>query len=264
MIRNSIFLLIPLFSFYQCTNQQLKKPCPTPIEISTPPDYDQVLKDKNPDIPYFPWLNNGIITYNDTLSEIWYEETLVSFNFQKHLHPWESQSNNNNWGEESGPLYYRGFYDQLDQETNFTEEKVLDYVTKIDSAHDYFMENYLERGDVEAGTATWKSIQIIKAYLYEKIGDWDNAEKLLIANSQLEPSSYLTLHSIAIPVLYEKYGKEAIITEVKTLSSAENTQLIHGILFDLEVIRTRFRDKSMTWEAYFEIAFEQYELYGLD
>ncbi len=263
MIRNSTFLLLLLFSFYQCADQKLKEPNAIQIEQPNSPDKNHLPEDKKPDIPYFPWINNGIITYNDTLSEIWYEETLVSFNFQKHLHPWEAQSPNN-WEEESGPIYYRGFYDQLDQETNFTEEKVLDYVTKIDSAHDYFMENYLERGDLEAGTATWKSIQIIKAYLFEKIGDWEKAEELLIANSQLEPSNYLTLHSISIPVLYEKYGKEEVMIEIKTLSSTETVQYIHGILFDLEVIRARFRDKSMTWEAYFEIAFEQYEKYGLD
>ncbi|MFT5819171.1 MAG: hypothetical protein ACI8ZM_000394 [Crocinitomix sp.] len=210
------------------------------------------------------WINNGIKIYTDTISEVDYFDTLTSYNFLKYLHPWEAQFYGNNKTPISGPRYYEGLYTQIDTVTTISEENVQNYFVAIDSAFHYFDKNCDEKGDICAGRAIWKSKEIIKTYLLARNSSWNKAEELLIANSKLEPSQYLNLHAIAIPVLYEKYGKESIMKEVVLLSSSETTQYIHEILFDLNTIRSRFSDKNMTWEAYFEMAFEHYEIYGLD
>ncbi|NOQ71853.1 MAG: hypothetical protein GQ574_07625 [Crocinitomix sp.] len=247
-----------------CSVPVTEKPHTTSIEVNEPTDANALVNREVNDLSNEKmWINNGIKVYNDTLSEIWYEETLTSSNFLKYLHPWESQFSTN-WIDESGPIYFRGLYSELDQVVNFTEDNVDTYIAKIDSAHDYFMKNYLERGDVDSGMATLKSIVIIKSYLFAKVKNWDKAEELVIAESKLESSQYINLHSIAIPILYEKYGESKIMEEVAIIPSSETTQYIHGILFDLNVIRKRFRDKKMTWKAYFEMAFEHYEMYGID
>ena len=262
-IRNSIvvFVLIGLFGCAAPTEEPYK----TWIDSNQATEANTLEMQNARDLPSrIVWINDGLRIYNDTVYEIDHSDTLISYNFLKHLHPGVAQFYGEDTTESTGLRYHEALYLQIENETIFTEEIVQYYIESIDSAYDYYMKNCFERGDLEAGIANRKANVIIKTYLYLKIQNWNYANELLMAESKLKPSMYLNLHSIAIPILCEKYGKDSILSEANTISSDETNQYIHDIRFNLEKIRRRFRDKNMTWVAYFERAFEHYEKYGLD
>ena len=258
------FQLLPIFVLIiSCTHDPSKTTAPLPQHLdSISQTNHHEIKDVTKKMSAPAWLNNGIKIYTDTVSEIWYTDTLTSSNFLKYLHPWEAEEPNK-WMSKSGPIYYRGFYDALDTVTLFTSLNVTEYCLKIDSAYDYYMKNYLERGDLDAGIANRISITIIKTYLFAQIKNWDEAAQQLIAESKLKSSYHINLHTIAIPILYEKYGPDQILKNTLEIDAIENQYYFEGILFDLDVIRARFRDKTMTWESYFKMAFARYEKHGL-
>jgi hypothetical protein len=262
-MRDSVIIVL-LIGLFGC-GAPTEKPYKTWIESNETTEASKLEKNEmGLRSSYKVWINDGLRIYTDTVYEVDHADTLISHNFLKHLHPGVAQFYGNDTTESSGTRYYEELYLQIDNESVFTEQVVQKYAEAIDSAYDYYMKNCDERGDIGAGIANRKLNTIVKTYLYEKIQNWDKAHELLMAESQLEVSPHLNLHSIAIPVLYEKYGKHTLLTEAKIISTTETIQIIHGIRFDLKKIRRRFRDKEMNWESYFVLAFEHYEKYGLD